>query len=90
MTHAKPAVSVEQLRSALTMLGIDPCADHAPDDPEQEAAGLLAALLAGTQWHIQTSAEQHGEQIDLSYHLMRTHLGFPPCRCGSPYDHGIG
>lgn len=82
----RPTLNVEQLRTALATLGIDPCADHAPDDPEQEIAGLLAAMLAGIQWHIQESAQQYGEQIDVSYHLMRAHLGFPPCRCGSPND----
>jgi hypothetical protein len=82
--HPRSSVSVEQLLVALRKLGVEPCVEHAPGDPEQQAAGLLGALLAAAQWHMQATG--HRDQVDVSYHLMRAHLGFPPCTCGSRLD----
>jgi hypothetical protein len=85
----RPRPSVEQLRDALDMLGVAVCVEHAPSDPDEEAAGLLGAMLAAVQWQVQAVPE-HAGTVDLAYHELRGHLGFPVCRCGSLNDFGSG
>lgn len=82
-----PAPTVEQLRAALEALGVDACLDHAPSNNAEHVSGLLAALLAAVQRHIQDRSH-HSLIIDEAYHNTRDHLGFPPCNCGSPCDTG--
>lgn len=85
-TTPPPIPSAGRLRAALADLGFHPCAEHAPVDPAEEAAGLLGALLAVTQSHIQRQ-RPHADTIDAVYHHTRTLLGgFPPCPCGSVHD----
>lgn len=83
--HVRPSLSVDELRRMLADLGVEVCMEHAPGEPERDVAGLLAGLMAAVQWHLQ-GRDAQADQVDLSYHVMRSHLGFPACSCGSPYD----
>jgi hypothetical protein len=78
-----PKPTVEGLRAALLHLGVDPCSEHAPDDYEEQVAGLLAGLMATVQAHIQRQ-RQYASAITFAYHAMRVNLGFP-CK-GCEYD----
>lgn len=78
---AEPA----ELRRLLAALGFDACIEHAPTDPNAELAGLAAATLAVAQWHLHALPE-YADTVDLVYHNMRHHLGFPRCTCGSRND----
>lgn len=81
--------TAKQVRDLLVVLGLDPCAEHAPADEDEEVSGLLGALLAAAQRHIQ-DRRRHADVIDLAYHQARHHFGFPPCSCGSPHDIVVG
>lgn len=78
-------VDPAELRRVLVHLGLDACAEHAPHDPDEEASGLLAALLAVVQWHIQ-ARRADAQTIARGYHQTRNALGFPCGGCRNCTD----
>ncbi len=83
----RPPLTEAGLREVLLTLGVDACEEHTSDDEQTQVTALLGTLLAATQWHIQ-GRQRYSVVLDAAYHHTRQQLDFPPCRCGSPCDHG--
>lgn len=87
MTHPDlPEITEEDTLEALRRLGMEPCQDHAPADPDERASGHLGAIMAMAQAHIVTRS-RHKETIAETYHNTRAQFHpQPDCDCGE--DHG--
>lgn len=78
--------TVEQVDHALRLLGYQPCEEHAPADPAERRAGLLATILVLAQYHISQTPVEQAETVDRVYHNMRHHVLPEPCPCGRDHS----
>jgi hypothetical protein len=77
-----PQLTEQGTLEALRRLGMEPCEEHAPDDPEERVSGYLGAIMALAQAQI-TSRGEHRDTIMTTYHETRAKFHpAGPCMCG--------